>query len=228
MLNKLFRKYECPFCVLLIVIYVVSNSYCVQNFGIADYRSGLINTIISVTLIILMKNTYGLKYYGIQKVDNKRKYLYFLPLIIIGTVNLWGGFDFSKLFEEVILHIWTMVNVGFIEEVLFRGFLFKMIARENVKKAIIISALTFGIGHIVNLLNGADLLPTLIQIIYAVFLGYLFVMIFYKSNSLLPDILTHMAINCLSVFNVGSDSYVSVGFLIVVSSLYALYISKLK
>ena len=32
----------------------------------------------------------------------------------------------------------------------------------------------FGFGHIVNLLNGADFLPTLLQIIYAVSGGYLF------------------------------------------------------
>lgn len=86
-----------------------------------------------------------------------------------------------------------MINVGFIEEILFRVFLFKAIEKESVKKAIIIiiiSTLTFGIGHIVNLFNGQDTLNTIIQIIYALSLGYLFVMIFYKSNSLVPCIIT--------------------------------------
>ena len=83
-----------------------------------------------------------------------------------------------------------MINVGFIEEILFRGFLFEAIEKESVKKAIIISTLTFGIGHIVNLFNGQDTLNTIIQIIYALSLGYLFVMIFYKSNSLVPCIIT--------------------------------------
>lgn len=73
-----------------------------------------------------------------------------------------------------------MINVGFIGKILFRGFLFKAIEKESVKKAIIIiiSILTFGIGHIVNLFNGQDTLNTIIQIIYALSLGYLFVMIF--------------------------------------------------
>ena len=68
-----------------------------------------------------------------------------------------------------------MINVGFIEEVIFRGFLFKMMAKDNLKLAIIVSAVTFGIGHIVNLLNGGDLIPALLQIFYAIALGYLFV-----------------------------------------------------
>ena len=58
-----------------------------------------------------------------------------------------------------------------------------MMGNENVKRAIIVSAVTLGIGHIVNLLNGAELIPTLMQICYAISLGYLFVIIFYKSKS---------------------------------------------
>lgn len=53
-----------------------------------------------------------------------------------------------------------------------------MMAKENVKRAMIVSALTFGIGHIVNLLNGAEFVSTIMQVCYAVCLGYLFVVIF--------------------------------------------------
>lgn len=91
-----------------------------------------------------------------------------------------------------------MINVGFIEEVIFSGFLFKMMAKENVKRAMIVSALTFGIGHIVNLLNGAEFLSTIMQVCYAVCLGYLFVVIFYKSKFLIPCIVIHGVINSLA------------------------------
>ena len=92
----------------------------------------------------------------------------------------------------------TMINVGFIEEVIFRGFLFKMMAKENVKRAMIVSALTFGTGHIVNLLNGAELVSTIMQVCYAVCLGYLFVVVFYKSKFLIPCIVIHGVINSLA------------------------------
>ena len=54
--------------------------------------------------------------------------------------------------------------------------------KDNEKLSIIISLFTFGIGHIVNLLNGSDLIPTLIQIYYAIALGFLFVIIFNKNK----------------------------------------------
>ena len=121
-----------------------------------------------------------------------------------------------------------MINVEFIEEIIFRGFLFKMMAKDNVKRAIIVSAITFGIGHIINLLNGADLIPTLMQICYAISIGYLFVIIFYKSKSLIPCIITHCLVNSLSIFNVENtvSLYVSSMFLIIISLVYAIYINK--
>ena len=70
------------------------------------------------------------------------------------------------------------------------------------KSAIIISSITFGIGHILNLFNGAELVPTLLQICYAMAGGYLFVMVLIKSNSLWPCIITHSLLNSLSIFNI--------------------------
>lgn len=226
-MEKLFNKHETLFCVLLIVIYVLLNSYCIQNFGVKDYRSVIINTIFSsllITLIVLLKKV---KYYGLRKVTDSKKYLYFIPLLLIGTVNLWNGISINNSKGEIICHILTMINVGFIEEIIFRGFLFKMMSKSNVKSAIIVSSITFGIGHIVNLLNGADLIPTLMQICYAISLGYLFVIIFYKSKSLIPCIITHLLINSLSIFNtINKTSYVQVILLIIITLLYAVYINK--
>ncbi len=228
MIKNLFEKHETFMCILLIVLYVVINSYCVQNFGTTDYRSAIINTIFSVALVLLMLGLKRTSYYGLTKVDDLKKYLYFIPLLLIASVNLWGGIHVSHTSGELVFHVITMINVGFIEEIIFRGFLFKMMEKENVKRAIVVSAITFGIGHIVNLLNGADIIPTLLQICYATSIGFLFVMIFYKSKSLVPCIITHSLINSLSIF--GSENrtlfYVSCVFLIVVPLIYACYINK--
>ena len=227
-MKKIFDKHETLFCILLIVVYVLINSYCIQNFGVTDYRSFVINTLFSVFLVILMIILKRTKYYGLTKVTNLKKYLYFIPLIFISTVNLWNGININNSKSEITFHILTMINVGFIEEIIFRGFLFKMISKQNVKSAIIVSSITFGIGHIVNLFNGADLIPTLIQICYAISLGYLFVIIFCKSKSLILCIIAHSLINSLSIFNVTSKMslYVSSLFLIVIALFYAAYINK--
>ena len=227
-MKKIFEKHETLFCILLIVVYVVVNSYCIQNFGVEDYRSTIINTVYSITLIVLIIKLKGVSYYGLAKVSNLKKYLYFIPLVLIISVNLWTGINITNTPNEIIFYILTMINVGFIEEIIFRGFLFKMMAKTNIKSAIIVSSITFGIGHIVNLLNGADLIPTLLQICYAISIGYLFVTIFYKSKSLIPCIITHSLVNALSIFNIDNviSIYIVPVFLIILPLVYAVYINR--
>ena len=227
-MKKIFEKHETLCCILLIVLYVVVNSYCMQNFGLQDYRSTIINTVFSVLVLALIISLKRVEYYGLVKVTDAKKYLYFIPLLLIVSVNLWNGINVSHAPGKIIFYMLSMVNIGFLEEIIFRGFLFKMMAKDNLKSAIIVSSITFGLGHIVNLLNGADLVPTLMQICYAVALGYLFVIIFYKSKSLVPCIVTHIVIDVLSVFNVENSLsvYIIPVFLIVVSVGYAIYINK--
>ena len=49
-MKKIFEKHETLVSIALIVLYVVINSYCMQNFGLEDYRSTIINTILSLEL----------------------------------------------------------------------------------------------------------------------------------------------------------------------------------
>ena len=168
------------------------------------------------------------EYYGFVGVKDLKKYLYFIPLLLILSVNLWSGININGSWKAIVFYILNMLNVGFIEEVIFRGFLFKMMEKDNLRNAIIVSSITFGVGHIVNLFMGADLIPTLLQIAYATSIGYLFVTIFYKSKSLIPCIITHSIMNALSVFSVETTKmmYISSTFLIIVPLVYAFYINK--
>ena len=227
-MNKIFEKHETLFCMMLIIIYIVVNSVCVQNFGYTSSVSFIVNTILSVCLVSIVLSLKKSAYYGFTKVRNLKKYLYFIPLAVVISVNLWNGFNINDSASEIVFHILTMINIGFIEELIFRGFLFKMMAKSSIKSAIIVSSLTFGIGHIVNLLNGADLIPTLMQICYATAIGYLFVIIFHKSKSLVPCIVTHCLVNSLSIFNVENtlSLYIAPIFLTIIPLAYAVYLNK--
>lgn len=226
-MKKILEKHETPFCILLIVFYIVVNSFCLNTFGIDDFRSVIVNTIFSFGLLMLINKLDKEEYYGLVGVKDSKKYLYFLPLLLILSVNLWNGININGSWKAIVFYILNMLNVGFIEEIIFRGFLFKMMAKDDIKSAIIVSSITFGIGHIINLLNGADFIPTLMQVFYAMSIGYLFVMIFYKSGSLIPCIITHSLFNSLSIFHVdGNLFYISSIFLIVVPLIYSYYINK--
>lgn len=228
LVRKMFIKYELVICLALIMLYLILNSYSIEVFGELNYRTVIINTLFSLGLIALIMTLKKWKYYGFTKVKHPKKFLYFIPLILIVSVNLWNGININNTPAEIVLHILNMINVGFIEEIIFRGFLFKMMAKDKVETAILVSSLTFGIGHIINLFTGAAFLPTLLQVFYAFSIGYLFVTIFYKSKSIIPCIVTHCLVNSLSIFNTDNTitNYIASVFLIIVPLIYAGYINK--
>ena len=226
-MEKQFKKHETLYTILLIVIYVVVNSYLMQNYGYTSIQSAIANTIMTILLIVLVIQLKRVKYYGLTKPKKPKKFLYFIPLIIISLFSIRNGINTDNPTNEIIFYILTMINVGFIEEMIFRGFLFKMMEKDNVKTAIIVSSITFGIGHMVNLLNGADFLPTLLQVCYAISIGYMLVMVFYKSKSLIPCIIFHSVFNALSIFNSTESTLLSIIVLIILSLGYGLYIDKM-
>ena len=119
-MKKLFEKHENLICILLIVLYVVINSYCMQNFGLEDYRSTIINTVFSVVLLALIICIDRISYYGLTKVTDWKKYLYFIPLLLIILHNIMGGIHINNTPAEIVFHILTMINIGFLEEIIFR------------------------------------------------------------------------------------------------------------
>ena len=68
--------------------------------------------------------------------------------------------------------------------------------------AIIISSVTFGVGHLLNLVNGSgmELVDNLCQVVGAMAVGFLFVILFHRGGSLVPCIIAHGVNNAVSVF----------------------------
>ncbi len=203
---RLYKKNELNFSLVWIITYVVLFSIA-DNFSASVGIEKIITTPVCIVFTLLLygfirkhnlKEQYGLCSFK----GSLKNYLYFIPLLLIMSVNLWNGIAMNVSVLETVLYLLSMFCVGFIEEIIFRGFLFKALCKDNVKLAIIISSITFGMGHIVNLLNGRDLIPTLLQTCYATAIGFLFTIIFYKGKSLLPCIITHGVLNSLSIFAV--------------------------
>ena len=160
--------------------------------------------------------------------------MYYLPLVIIVSTAFWGGIKLQYGFPEALFYVISMLCVGFLEEVIFRGLLFRAMEKDNLRTAIVVSALTFGLGHIVNLFNGSgsDPVSTLIQIVFAVLVGFVLVLIFYHGKSLIPCILFHSANNALKVFSAERDLSpqtelaLNLALIVVVLGGYVLYLMK--
>lgn len=227
-MNKKLEKHETFISISLIIIYLILNSICLNNFGLTNINTFFINLILTISIIVFIIKNKLTNYYGLSTFPNPKKYLFFIPLLLLISVNYLSGINIVYSTKEILSYILSMFLIGFLEEIIFRGFLFKMMAKDNIKTAIIVTSITFGIGHILNLFNGAELIPTLIQITYAIFTGYLFVTIFHKSNSLWPCIITHSLVNASSVFYVATNitEIICPLILIIVSLTYTIYINK--
>lgn len=205
-MRKLYEKSELSFAIIWIVIYCVLQSIANplnEKIGIEYSVSAAFCILQSVILLVFIWKNNLLGRYGLCKPSvPARRFFYYIPLIFLTTENLWNGAAINYPLMDTVCRIVCMLFVGLLEELIFRGFLFKAIAKDSIKSAIIISSVTFGIGHIINLFNGSgmDLVNNLCQICVAIALGFLFVTIFYRGGSLVPAVIAHSTINALSTF----------------------------
>lgn len=205
-MKKLYEKNELTFAIVWIVVYCVLQSLANplnERIGIGYAASAAFCVLQTVVLFAFIRKNNLQKRYGFCKSSvPARQFLYYLPLVVLASGNLWNGVALNYSPAETICRIVCMLCVGFLEEVIFRGLLFKAMAKDNIRSAIVLSSVTFGVGHIINLFNGSgmDLVGNLCQIIFAIAVGILLVTIFYRGGSLLPCILVHATINTLGTF----------------------------
>lgn len=233
-MKNLFDRNQLLFALAWISTYVFSFSAAdsvSESLGVKSSITAPLGLLMSALLFGIISRNQLRKYFGLCKIERPdfKKLLFFSPLVMIASANLWCGVTMKYPALETVLTFVSMLFVGFIEEIIFRGFLFQAIARKHAGLAVGLSSLTFGFGHIVNLLNGADLQQTLLQICYAIAIGYLFAIILIRTKSLLPCIITHGTLNALSVFSAQStpEHDIATSFILVIISIgYAVYLKR--
>ena len=179
-MKKLYVKSEIWFAVAWIIAYVVlasAGDNISADLGIDKIVTLPILIAMSAILYLFVRKNGLTEKYGLCKPQlSAAKMLYYIPLLVLLTANLWYGVRMNQSLPETALYILSMFCVGFLEELIFRGLLFRAMAKDGVRSAIVVSSVIFGIGLIVNLFNvsGAELLPNLLQVMYAVAVGFAF------------------------------------------------------
>lgn len=216
------------YCILMSVGDLISESLKIEKSATL-----VVGALLCVSLFSFLKRYDIAKHHGLCAPRvSARSMLYYLPLLFMLTANFWCGAKVSCTGIEALLFVVTMLLVGFLEEVIFRGLLFGAMREHNPTAAVIVSSLSFGIGHILNLVNGsgAAVLSGLLQVVYATSAGFMFVMIYIRSESLVVCILSHGIFNALSIF--ANESEISVGMrisscvlLTLITGSYAAYLA---
>lgn len=210
-MRKLYDKNEVNFALVWIGAYVAVMNIALQFCGGFDDLAGktVLQLLVPVACILVLaaastawiyRNGLEEKF-GLCRFRGAGKgYLGFLPLILMSCINLKNGLALSAPLPVMLLMMVNLAVAGYVEEIIFRGFLFRGMAKDNLRSAVIVSAVTFGAGHIVNLANTADTLGVLLQVCYAIAIGFLYTAIVWKGGSLWPCIASHMFVNGTSVF----------------------------
>lgn len=237
-MKKLYEKSELTFAIIWIVLYCVLQS--VANplnkvIGIEYAASAVFCVLQTIVLLVFILKNKLQKRYGLCKSPVPAwRFLFYVPLLILASGNLWNGVALNYSPASTVCRIVCMLCVGFLEEVIFRGLLFMAIAKDNINSAVIISSITFGIGHIINLFNGSgmNLLNNICQIVFAIAVGFLLVTLFYRGGSLIPCILVHFSINTLGTFandtNLTTEmQLLHLAVLIVITVTYTLILTRM-
>ena len=254
-MKRLYEKSPVGFALCWIGLYVIVMNIALQVCGGFDDLAGktvpqMLVPVICIAVLAVASTVWtvqnGLaRQMGLCGFRGKPgRYLWFLPLIVMSCINLKNGLAVTAPLEIVLLMAANTALAGYVEEIIFRGFLFRAMEKDSLPSAIIVSAVTFGAGHIVNLMNTADTLGVLLQVCYAIVIGFLYTIIVYKGGSLLPCIASHMFVNGTSVFarehgpfsqlvesifgraDAGTADICSAALIILLSGSYALWLWK--
>ena len=232
-MKKLYDKSQLAFALVWIGIYCVGMSVfdgISRAVGVESGVTAVFAVAVSLFLFFWLKKQGKLQFYGLSKsAASAKAYLFYIPLIIITSKNLWGGCAIHYDTVGTVCFIVKMLCVGFMEELIFRGFLFKAMSRDSIKWAVAVSSVTFGLGHIINLINGSGMgvAENLVQIFFAVLIGFLYVIMFHRGGSLWPCVFSHGVFNSLSAFSAEGESVLWLALLCVLTVGYALVLLKL-
>jgi membrane protease YdiL (CAAX protease family) len=137
---------------------------------------------------------------GFQKIA-KGGVKFLLPIfILIGlmltlaassdTSHTWFlGFDTPTQLLELLA---IVLLLGFVEEGIFRGVLFYGLSTKLTPfYTVIISAITFGLFHFVNIAAGAALGDTISQVMHAMSMGFLYAVLRLRIHAIWPLMIMH-------------------------------------
>ena len=219
-MKKLYEKDEVSFSLVWIGLYVIGMNIALQfcdgfdNLAEKTVPQVLVPVVCVIALgaastVWILRSGLAEKYGLCAFKGDQKVFLWFLPLIVMSCVNLVNGVGLTAPLPVSLLMMVNMAVAGYVEEIIFRGFLFRGMAKTNLNRAILVSAVTFGAGHIVNLANTEDILGVLLQIAYAITIGLLYTIIVYKGGSLWPCIASHMFVNGSSLFALEQGPFTS-------------------
>ncbi len=230
-------KFDLIFAISWIVIYIAifnGAAWLSDVIGIPNLLTVIVGFVMCCIMILILHKQKKLSYYGLNSLKNLNhlRLLLYVPMLVIASVNIWQGFHINDSATQIILISLSMICVGVLEELIFRSSLMNALLPKGPTFAIAISTVIFGLFHALNLIFGADLVPTLLQVVYSMGFAFMCCAFFYKTKSIIPCIICHALGNILDIFlsqNVSlTFQYIGCAVMTIISIGYGIYLLLAK
>jgi uncharacterized protein len=151
--------------------------------------------ILALIAILLLSRWHWWREAGFRLPPNPRYWWLFTVALLPVILNIaFGGIGYPGL-GPLLFFLVLALFVGFVEETYFRGMILRALLTRGPWQAVIISSLLFAISHPLNLLLGANLAATLMQVAWAFAFGMMYAALALRTQTILPLIVTHALTN---------------------------------
>jgi membrane protease YdiL (CAAX protease family) len=150
---------------------------------------------LTVAVVIFLSSLHWWREIGLGLPAQRRLLWYFVVAFLPVLLNGLSVGAITSGVGVVLFMFGTAMLVGFVEEVVFRGMALQALLIRGPWQAAVISSLIFGCAHALNLLSGANVGATLLQIGAAMALGFMFAALALRTHTILLLIVAHGLIN---------------------------------
>ena len=167
--------------------------------GLSDVVSNLASSVLAVLFLIAYTKWFAPEFKGVFKTSALATGVIFVWLPFL--FKLAGSYflnvvDYGFYFKPTMLALAMAIAAGFFEETIFRGVTVPIGMRyirseKRVSIIVLFTALVFGLLHVGNVINGANVTMGIIQGIATIFAGLLFVAVFLRTGNILIPIIMH-------------------------------------
>ena len=151
---------------------------------------GLANLGLSLIVVALLTTLKWWKAAGFKPLDQPGDARFFLIFLTPALLNLIPGVQIESLAHVSEAFVVSLL-VAFAEEGVYRGLMLQALKPLGHWRAAIITALVFGLTHALNALTGKSALEAVMQIGYAVAIGFAYAALALKKGGLWLLVLAH-------------------------------------
>ncbi len=194
------------FSLLLLLLLIIVQALGVAAAQLMELPPNTFNVyteiLLTITMIIIVSQMKWWQRIGFHHADNSVSLLIFLPALALVIGNLTFGIAVTRA-PVLLTFALLAITSGFVEEVIFRGLMLRAFQPRGEWKAVLITTAIFGFTHLMNIFAGYDPLYAVIQVAYALAIGFCFGAMAIKGGVLWPLVIIHALGNFFAFINDG-------------------------